>query len=35
MEDTDAELFDKFVEKHWGINAVYNPEAELAATKNR
>ena len=26
MTDTDAEEFDKFVEKHWGKSSVYNPE---------
>ena len=35
MEETDAELFDKFVERHWGSKAVYRPEQEKAEMKAR
>ncbi len=35
MEETDAEEFDKFVERNWGSKAVYKPEEEKEAAKNR
>lgn len=28
MEDKDAEEFDKFIQRHWGSDLIYNPEAE-------
>ena len=33
MEETDAELFDNFVERHWGSKAVYRPDKEKEELK--
>ena len=33
MTDTDAEDFDKFIEKHWGKASVYSPEKEREQMK--
>ena len=35
MEDSDAEDFDRFIEKHWGKDAVYSPENEKNEVKSR
>ena len=35
MSDSDAEEFDKFVERHWGKESVFNPEEYKTEKKSK